>query len=69
MFFIKSIKANHETLICRFIDGPEPTYQKVVSGFKRFIHREPFRLHYNNGLLPEVEVIEVLLMMLSRIFE
>ena len=36
--------------------GPEPEYQKIVSGFKTFKTNSPFKLKYNNGVLPELVV-------------
>ncbi|XP_070582293.1 uncharacterized protein [Ptychodera flava] len=36
--------------------GPEPAYQKIVSGFKTYKYRKPFHLKYNNGVLPELDI-------------
>ena len=36
--------------------GPEPEYHKVVSGYKTFVHSQPFYLRYNKCVLPEVKI-------------
>ncbi|XP_077986854.1 uncharacterized protein LOC144441179 [Glandiceps talaboti] len=38
------------------LSGPEPQYQKVVSGFKTYHHERPFHLKYNSGILPELNI-------------
>ncbi|XP_076802489.1 serine O-succinyltransferase-like [Clavelina lepadiformis] len=40
----------------RFIDGPEPNYQKIKGGYRLFICKEPYKFYYNGGLLPEFEL-------------
>ncbi|XP_078687384.1 uncharacterized protein LOC144919729 isoform X2 [Branchiostoma floridae x Branchiostoma belcheri] len=40
----------------RSLQGPDPTYQKVVSGYKLFQSDEPFHCELNGGVLPELEV-------------
>ena len=34
----------------------EPIYSKVNSGFKTFLHDQPFHFKYNDGVIPELEV-------------
>lgn len=36
--------------------GPEPQYSNIVSGFKVFNSGRPFKLKYNNGVLPELVI-------------
>lgn len=36
--------------------GPEPEYHKVVSGYKTFTSDQPFKLKYNNAVLPELTI-------------
>ena len=36
--------------------GPEPKYDKVVTGYKVYHHKEPFKFQYNDGILPELQV-------------
>ena len=36
--------------------GPEPQYDKIMSGFKTFTTDKPFKLKYNNAILPELTV-------------
>ena len=36
--------------------GLEPVYSKVNSGFKTFLHDQPFHFKYNDGVIPELEV-------------
>ena len=38
------------------MQGPEPDYDKVTTGFKTFTSREPFYLKHNQGVLPELQV-------------
>ena len=37
-------------------DGPEPSYDLVVSGFKIFSSETPFHMKYRNGVLPRVDI-------------
>ncbi|KAI8481930.1 hypothetical protein Bbelb_403750 [Branchiostoma belcheri] len=50
----------HETtfpcMMKKSLQGPDPTYQKVVSGYKLFQSDEPFHCELNGGVLPELEV-------------
>lgn len=34
----------------------DPEYQNVVSGYKLFHSRKPFKVRYNNGVLPELKI-------------
>ncbi|XP_064648736.1 uncharacterized protein LOC135500950 [Lineus longissimus] len=36
--------------------GPEPLYEKIVSGYKMFHHNQPFHFKYSNGILPEFKM-------------
>jgi len=36
--------------------GPEPKYDKIVSGYKTFHYDSPFYFKYDNGVLPEVHL-------------
>lgn len=36
--------------------GPEPEYGKVVKGFKTFNSQKPFKLKYNDAVLPELVI-------------
>jgi homoserine O-acetyltransferase len=39
------------------LEGPEPAYQQVVSGYETYKHKnEPFRLKYNNKSLNEFQL-------------
>ncbi|XP_039248993.2 uncharacterized protein LOC120326722 [Styela clava] len=40
----------------RFEEGPEPSYQKVVDGYKLFHHDEPFHFLYNDCVIPELKI-------------
>jgi homoserine acetyltransferase len=38
-------------------EGPEPAYQKIVSGYETYKHEnEPFRLKYNNKSLNQFDL-------------
>lgn len=37
------------------VEGPEPAYSNIVSGYKTFHHPEPFQLDYG-GVLPEFDI-------------
>lgn len=36
--------------------GPEPQYDKIMSGYKTFTTDQPFQLKYNKAILPELTV-------------
>ena len=36
--------------------GPEPEYDKIISGYKVFHHQHPFEMKYNKARLPELQV-------------
>ena len=36
--------------------GPEPAYDKIVSGYEVFSYKEPFHLKYRKGVLPEINI-------------
>lgn len=36
--------------------GPEPQYDKILSGYKVFKHKKPFYLKYGNRMIPELEI-------------
>ncbi|XP_067940861.1 uncharacterized protein [Watersipora subatra] len=36
--------------------GPEPEYDKVVSGYKTFVHENPFYFKYNRCILPKITI-------------
>lgn len=36
--------------------GPEPEYDKIVSGFKSLHYQHPFEMKYNKARLPELHV-------------
>ncbi|XP_030853716.1 uncharacterized protein LOC584214 [Strongylocentrotus purpuratus] len=36
--------------------GPDPAYQKVVSGYQNFHYNEPYSLKYNGCVLPELNI-------------
>jgi homoserine O-acetyltransferase len=39
------------------LEGPEPAYQKILSGYKTYKHQtEPFQLKYNNNSLNEFQL-------------
>lgn len=38
------------------MNGPEPEYHKVVSGFKTFVSQKPFPLKYNKAVLPSLTI-------------
>jgi len=40
----------------RFVEGPEPTYNQPLNGYEIFTHDKPFKMYYNNGILPKVDV-------------
>jgi len=40
----------------RFVEGPEPTYNQPLNGYEIFTHDKPFKMYYNNGILPKVDL-------------
>lgn len=36
--------------------GPEPEYDKIITGYKLFHHQHPFEMKYNKARLPELQV-------------
>lgn len=36
--------------------GPEPEYDKIVSGYKTFSYPHPFYMQLNQGVLPELNI-------------
>lgn len=38
------------------VTGPEPQYDKIMSGYKTFTTDGPFKLKYNSAILPELTV-------------
>lgn len=40
----------------RISAGPEPQYDKILSGYKIFKHKKPFYLKYGNRMIPELEI-------------
>ena len=38
------------------MQGPEPDYDKITTGYKTFTSRQPFYMKYNKGVLPELHV-------------
>ena len=36
--------------------GPEPSYDKIVSGYNTFHFNEPFYMKYHNNMLPELQI-------------
>lgn len=36
--------------------GPEPQYDKIMSGYKTYTTDSPFKLRYNNAILPELTI-------------
>ncbi|XP_035684003.1 serine O-succinyltransferase-like isoform X2 [Branchiostoma floridae] len=55
----KMFRGHETTFPCmmkKSLQGPDPTYQKVVSGFKLFQSDEPFHCELNGGVLPELDV-------------
>jgi hypothetical protein len=39
------------------LNGPEPEYHNIVSGYKTFTSPKPFPLKYNSAVLPEVTIV------------
>lgn len=52
----KGMETDFPCLSRNKMTGPEPNYDKIVSGFKTFISEHPFKLKYNNAVLPELTV-------------
>ena len=42
--------------LCSSMQGPEPDYDKITTGYKTFTSSQPFYLKYNKGVLPELHV-------------
>lgn len=40
----------------RFVEGPEPSYQKVVGGYDVFHYDRPFYFLYNDCVIPELDI-------------
>ncbi|XP_055342991.1 uncharacterized protein LOC129591379 [Paramacrobiotus metropolitanus] len=38
------------------VQGPEPNYEKIVSGYQVFRHSEPFNFQYNQGVIPQLQI-------------
>jgi len=38
------------------VTGPEPNYGNIISGYNIFNSGRPFRLKYNNAVLPELVI-------------
>ncbi|BFZ20621.1 hypothetical protein BsWGS_23660 [Bradybaena similaris] len=36
--------------------GPEPEYDNITKGYQLFVHKQPFSLKINDGVLPQLEV-------------
>ena len=34
----------------------EPEYQNIVTGYKLYHSKKPFKVRYNNGVLPELKI-------------
>jgi len=59
--FLLSSSSNARRLIstrwAHSLEGPEPTYQQVVSGYEVYKHQDgPFKLKYNNKSLNEFQL-------------
>ena len=47
---------NHFPALFSKVTGPEPQYDKIISGYQTFKTNRPFHMRYNNAVLPEVEI-------------
>jgi homoserine acetyltransferase len=52
-------RVHHHNLDFYFskLNGPEPEYHNIVSGYKTFTSPKPFPLKYNSAVLPEVTIV------------
>ncbi|KAK7094947.1 uncharacterized protein [Littorina saxatilis] len=52
----KGLESSFPCVSRNALQGPEPDYDKITTGYKTFVSKEPFHLMYNQGVLPELEI-------------
>lgn len=50
------LKEEFPCLLRNPLSGPEPEYDKIVSGYNTFKWSKPFHVKYNKGVLPELNI-------------